>query len=225
MINELPIVIVEDEKKLAQLLSDYCIDAGYKTLLFHNGKEAQNWLRSNQPRMLLLDLMLPEVDGLTLCQEFRSKSSAPIMMITARVEEVDRLLGLELGADDYICKPFSPREVIARIKSILRRTERSESPLPDGLVLDSLAYKASCNGKSIELSAVELRLFEIMYQRPGQIFSRNSLMDKIYTDDRIVSDRTIDSHIRKLRNKLEELAVDEEIIQSVYGVGYRYHSV
>lgn len=224
MNSELPIVIVEDEEKLAQLLNDYCIDFGYKTMIFHNGREAQGWLASNQARMLLLDLMLPEVDGLTICRECRKHSDVPVIMITAKVEEIDRLIGLELGADDYICKPFSPREVMARIKTVLRRIESTETTVTDDLSLNEDTYTVSYNKSQMALTAVEFRLLNTLYQQPGRIFSRDNLMDAIYNDDRIVGERTVDSHIKKLRKKLIGLGISEEIVQSVYGVGYRYQN-
>ena len=222
MNNELPIVIVEDEEKLAHILNDYCVDYGYKTLLFHNGREALDWLKSHQARMVLLDLMLPEVDGLTICKEYRKHSDGPVIMITAKVEEIDRLLGLELGADDYICKPFSPREVIARVKTVLRRVESSPTIVADGLTLNENTYTASYKKAQAELTAVEFRLLSTLYEQPGRIFARDSLMNSIYKDGRIVSDRTVDSHIKKLRKKLIGLGLSEDVIQSVYGVGYRY---
>ncbi len=136
-----PILIVEDEIKIAELLRDYCISAGYETEMIHNGREAQEWLSQNEPKMILLDLMLPEVDGISICREFRQQSNQPIIMITAKVEEIDRLIGLELGADDYICKPFSPREVIARIKTVLRRTDTIEQHSKQQLTLNEKSYQ------------------------------------------------------------------------------------
>ena len=172
--------------------------------------------------MILLDLMLPEVDGISICRDFRRQSNNPIIMITAKVEEIDRLIGLELGADDYICKPFSPREVVARIKSVFRRTDTMEHNSKGKLTLNEKSYQILYEDHNVDLTAVEFKLFQVMYQHPGQIFSRDQLMSKAYSDDRIVTDRTVDSHIKKLRKKLTALSIDEEIIHSVYGVGYRY---
>lgn len=223
MSKQRPILIVEDEVKIAELIRDYCHEAGYETHMIHNGKEAQTWLRHNQPRMILLDLMLPEVDGISICKEFRSHSNDPIIMITAKVEEIDRLLGLELGADDYICKPFSPRELVARIKTVLRRTEDKMPSYDNQLILDEKAYKLSYKHLDVDLTAVEFKLFQTLYQHPGQIFSRDQLMSHTYDDNRIVTDRTVDSHIKKLRKKIVNLGI-EDVIQSVYGVGYRYQA-
>jgi len=170
---------------------------------------------------VLLDLMLPGKDGLAICREVRDFSTVPIIMVTARIEEIDRLLGLEIGADDYICKPFSPREVVARVKAVLRRTADGAPPGAGLLQLDELRYEARIADQPVALTAVEFQLLKLLAAEPGRIFSRNHLMDRIYPDHRIVSDRTIDSHIKKLRRKLETAAPELEIIHSVYGVGYK----
>jgi len=170
----------------------------------------------------IMPLMLPGRDGIEICKEIRTFSNLPIIMVTARVEEIDRLLGLELGADDYVCKPFSPREVVARVKAVLRRTERNTTIQAKGLVLDESRYQAVLRGIDLELTAVEFKLLSFLAANPGRIYSREQLMRKIYPDDRIVSDRTIDSHVKKLRKKIAELNLGEELIGSVYGVGYKF---
>lgn len=222
-----PILIVEDEVKIAKLLQDYCNQAGYETQLIHNGREAQEWLKQNQAQLILLDIMLPEVDGISICKEHRRDSDTPIIMVTAKVEEIDRLLGLELGADDYICKPFSPREVIARIKTILRRTENSNIPknTKNTLVLDEERFTVTYNQTNLNLTAIEFKLLHSLYKHEGKILSRDQLMTHSYSDNRIVSDRTIDSHVKKLRQKLVSFDLEEDLIQSVYGVGYRYNGI
>src|SRR5690606_19227270 len=150
--------------------------------------EVEPWLAEHSTNMILLDLMLPGKDGVEICKDIRRHSQIPIIMITAKVEEIDRLLGLELGADDYICKPFSPREVVARVKAVLRRSEGAGKPEENGLVLDPETYKASINGHDLELTAVEFQLLKVLSDQPGRIFSRNVLVDKIYSDGRVVSD-------------------------------------
>ena len=226
-----PVVIVEDEVKIARLLRDYCEQAGYPSVMIHDGDEALDWLQNNRARMVLLDLMLPGTDGLTICQNLRKHSDVPVIMITAQVEEIDRLLGLGLGADDYVCKPFSPREVIARMKVILRRVEKGihqvsqpgiDEPETPGLNLNEDSLEVSFADKTVELTAVEFKLFKTLFDSPGRIYSRDHLMSHIYVDNRIVSDRTIDSHIKKLRKKLMGLGVPEDPVCSVYGVGYKY---
>jgi two-component system response regulator BaeR len=218
------ILVVEDEEKLARLLADYLIAAGFRADCLGDGREVVPWVRSNAPDLVILDIMLPGRDGLDICREVRTFSRVPIIMATARVEEIDRLLGLELGADDYVCKPYSPREVVARVKAVLRRarTDPAESQVDKGLVLDEAGFRVRSPSGEVQLTTLEFHLLAALYRQPGRILSRGQLMDRIYDDQRIVSDRTIDSHIKKLRKKLAELRPDEELIHSVYGAGYRY---
>ncbi|HPX61319.1 MAG TPA: response regulator [Deltaproteobacteria bacterium] len=216
------VLIVEDEQKLSSLLADYLQQAGYETLCTDNGLTAAGLARVSNPGLVLLDLMLPGRDGLEICKEIRAFSSVPIIMLTARIEEIDRLLGLELGADDYICKPFSPREVVARVKAVLRRSDPPLVPTGRGLTMDELRHQATLCGQPLELTAVEFKLLKILYSAPGRIYTRSQLMNRIYPDVRVVSDRTIDSHVKKLRKKLALLQPERELIHSVYGVGYKY---
>ncbi|HEY8034369.1 MAG TPA: response regulator [Methylobacter sp.] len=217
------ILIVEDELKLARLQADYLQNAGFTTVCLNSGLEVVPWLKANHTDLILLDLMLPGCDGLNICRELRTFSTVPIIMITARIEEIDRILGLELGADDYICKPFSPREMVARVKTLLRRTQTQTTVVPIvNLTLDPHSFRVLAAEQEVELTTVEFQLLQVLYQQPGRIFSRSKLMDLIYQDRRIVSDRTIDSHIKKLRKKLTALSPDQELIHSVYGAGYRY---
>jgi two-component system response regulator BaeR len=215
------VLIVEDERKIAELLRDYLAQDGYETALLDRGDDVEGWVRSHGADMVLLDLMLPGKSGLDVCKSLRSFSDAAVIMVTARIEEIDRLLGLELGADDYICKPFSPREVVARVKAVLRRTKRRgavESPL----VLDDAGRSAALHGRDLGLTAVEFQLLKVLATRPGRIYSREQLMDVMYRDERVVSDRTVDSHVKKLRKKIAEVLPDREVIFSVYGLGYKY---
>ncbi|MGC3874541.1 response regulator [Halomonas sp. GXIMD04776] len=224
------ILIVEDEIKIAKLIADYLGASGYTTYHLEHGNDVLPWLQDRPthalPSLVLLDLMLPGTDGLTLCRQIHDHwPSLPVIMLTARVEEVDRLLGLELGADDYICKPFSPREVVARVRAVLRRAQSrqaSDDVAVNQLVLDEEGWRALADGKDIELTAVEFQLLKVMMSAPGRIFSREQLMDHMYRDHRIVSERTVDSHIKKLRRKIADAWPEREIIRSVYGVGYKY---
>ena len=217
------LLIVEDEPKLAKLLSNYLQQAGYDPECLENGLDVVPKVRKKMPTLILLDLMLPGRDGVEICKEIRSFSTVPIIMVTARIEEIDRLIGLELGADDYICKPFSPREVVARVKAVLRRSivQRPAGGFPL-LELDEDRLLATLHGHNLDLTAVEFKLLEFLSDNPGRIFGRDKLMDHIYPDQRIVSDRTIDSHIKNLRKKISVASPDAEIIHSVYGVGYKY---
>ncbi len=216
------ILIVEDEPKLASLLADYLKASGFEPVALGNGTEVVPWVREHKPDLILLDLMLPGCDGIEICKELRTFSRVPIVIVTARVHEIDRLLGLELGADDYICKPFSPREVVARVKAVLRRTRDGQVVCVQGLILDEKRYRATLYGKDLDFTAIEFKLLHFLMANPGYIYGRQQLMDKIYPDERIVSDRTIDSHIKKLRKKIAAVSRGEEFIHSVYGVGYKF---
>lgn len=170
------ILIVEDEPKIAALLSDYLEQAHYDTHHIDNGDAVEDWVRDHSPDLVLLDLMLPGKDGLTVCRELRAHSAIPIIMLTARVDEIDRLLGLELGADDYVCKPFSPREVVARVKALLRRVEAlrtDPAAAARGIRIDQERFVATVNGRALNLTPVEFRLLALLASQPGRVFSRN----------------------------------------------------
>ncbi|GAA0517906.1 two-component system response regulator BaeR [Tatumella terrea] len=221
------IMIVEDEPKLAMLLVDYLQAASYRTRVISRGDEVIPEVKASPPDLLILDLMLPGKDGLSVCRELRQFSDLPVIMLTARSEEIDRLLGLEIGADDYVCKPFSPREVVARVKIILRRCLRPVEE-PDNvsarLEIDKARFRASWDGQPVELTPAEFRLLTALSQEPGKVFTREQLLDLLYDDYRVVADRTIDSHIKNLRRKLEIQDQEHTFIRAVYGLGYRWDS-
>jgi len=217
------ILIVEDEPKIASLLQDYLRShAGFRTVTIHRGDEALERFRQVTPDLLLLDLMLPGLDGIEVCKQIRAESQVPIIMVTARTEEIDRLLGLELGADDYICKPFSPREVVARAKAVLRRTQNAGGPVTVGLKLDRERFQAELDGRPLELTPVEFALLEALHANRGRVLSREQLLDRMYRDYRVVSDRAVDTHVKNLRKKIHAVASGCELIESVYGLGYRF---
>ena len=216
------ILIVEDEQKLAELLRDYLKQEGFEVDMLHRGDEVEDWVRTHPVDLVLLDLMLPGKSGLDVCKGLRASSDVSIIIVTARVDEIDRLLGLELGADDYICKPFSPREVVARVKAVRRRAKRTDAASTGGLTLNEASLKAEIGGKDLGLTAVEFELLKVLAAHPGHIYSRDQLMDAMYRDERVVSDRTVDSHVKKIRRKIADVVPDREIIHSVYGVGYKY---
>ena len=219
------VLVVEDEIKLAELLRDFLERSGFLVELVTDGIEVMAALNTFRPDILLLDIMLPNKDGISLCKEIRQSSLhqyLPIIMLTAKVDEIDRLLGLEIGADDYVCKPYSPREVVARVKAIIRRQNYSGAENNStGLLLDNNKMSASLNGKKLDLTAIEYKLLSLMSESPGRIYSRSQLMSEMYSDYRVVSERTIDSHIKKLRHKIAGACSSTEIIHSVYGVGYK----
>lgn len=218
------ILIVEDEARLASVLADYCRHAGFSCTVLDRASDVLASLARQPTDAVVLDLMLPDGDGLELCKRIRRDSKVPILITSARVDELDRLLGLELGADDYICKPFSPREVVARIKAVLRRMQ-PVPPANDDLQLDQDRLQLSFRGQSLALTTVEFALLRALAAQPGAIRSRQQLMDNMYNDHRIVSDRTIDSHVKKLRHKLAEQFPQIQFIESVYGAGYRLGSL
>jgi two-component system response regulator BaeR len=211
------ILIVEDEPKLAALEADYLRSAGYDPHVIADGAEVVPWVRANPPDLILLDLMLPGRDGLDVCKELRSFSDVPIVMVTAKVEEIDRLIGLDLGADDYVCKPFSVRELVARVRAILRRRRAPAT----GLLLNEEKHLAQLDGRGLDLTPVEFRLLATLAASPGRVFSRAKLLERLYEDHRVVTDRTVDAHIKNLRRKLEAARPGEELVRSIYGVGYK----
>jgi two-component system response regulator BaeR len=212
------ILLVEDEPKLAALVGDYLRAGGYRVDHLAEGLAVIPVIRQGQYDLVLLDLMLPGRDGLDICRELRGFSQMPLIMMTARVDEIDRLLGLELGADDYICKPFSPRELVARVKAVLRRSGQQAPSL--GLELDARAFQARYKGVPLDLTPVEFRMLAALAARPGQVLSRDQLMNHIYQDHRVVADRTVDSHVKNLRRKLTAVTPGHDPLRSVYGVGY-----
>ncbi len=218
------ILIVEDEPKIAALLADYLqAKGGFDTRIVDRGDTVLRTFRAKPPDLVLLDLMLPGLDGIEVCKQIRAESPVPIIMVTARVEEIDRLLGLELGADDYICKPFSPREVVARVKAVLRRSMPGGPGGSDpGLDIDAERFAARYQGKALHLTPVEFALLRALSAQPGRVFSRDQLMNEMYSDYRVVSDRAVDTHVKNLRRKLDEASGGRELIESVYGLGYRF---
>lgn len=216
------ILVVEDEPKMASLIGDYLRAEGHQPQWIADGREVLPAMEAQPADLVLLDIMLPGMDGLEVCRALRERSDVPIVMLTARVEEADRLLGLDLGADDYICKtPFSPREIMARVRAILRRARRGLPPPPSPLQIDESGWRASWRGVPLELTPVEFRLLKALAATPGRVFSRDSLLDRLHDDGRAVTDRAVDSHIKNLRRKLEAAAPGQDPIRSIYGVGYK----
>lgn len=217
------ILIVEDQVDLSAIVADYVRAAGYQPQVLADGAQALEQVRRVLPALIVLDLMLPGMDGLALCRAVRAFSDVPIIMVTAKVQEIDRLLGLETGADDYLCKPFSPRELVARIKAVLRRQRRPDAlPASPALVqVDELSRQVRVHGHLLDLTPTEYAMLSAMLRRPGTVFSRAQLLDLARGDVLDVADRVVDSHIKNLRRKLAEHAPGQDLVQSVYGVGYR----
>ncbi len=223
------ILIVEDDPKTSALLKVYLDREGYQTRSAADGAQAVEIAQRHAPALIVLDLMIPKLDGLEVCRRIRQTSEVPILMLTARVEEVDKLVGLSIGADDYVTKPFSPREVVARVKAILRRTtpkapETTPKILAAGdLVVDEAKAKVTLKGKTVSLTAIELRLLVTLMRSPGVVLSRAHLLDSLYTQDAVhVLDRTVDVHIGRLRDKIEPLPSQPTYVLTIRGLGYKF---
>lgn len=219
------ILIVEDEQKIVALLRDYLEQSNYKVTFLERGDHVIPQIKKSLPDLILLDVMLPGMDGMEVCREIRKFSLVPIIMITARIEEIDRLIGLELGADDYICKPFSPREVVARVKAVLRRS--NTEPVVDSLrvgpiSLDANSRQVMVEGHLLELTPSEFSLLKVLMTHPNRVFSRNELLNQVQGYDFEGYDRTIDTHIKNLRKKIGQKLPDRDLIVTVYGVGYTF---
>lgn len=227
MDNRAHILIVEDDAKIAALLADYIDAAGWRGTRVADGRRAVDAVRAGVVDLVLLDLMLPELDGIGVCREVRTFSAVPIIMLTARVDEVDRLLGLDTGADDYVCKPFSPREVMARVRAHLRRASGVLAPAPatsPAFLVDRDHLRIVHGGAALSLTPVEFRLLAELIEHPGRVYSRQQLLDFAHEDQRDVNDRTVDSHIKNIRRKLAARLPGTDCLQSVYGVGYRFEA-
>ena len=224
--NEL-VLVVDDEPKIAKLAKDYLERGGFRVVTVGDGTSAVQTTRSERPDMIVLDLNLPGMDGLDVCRQIRRISDVPIIMLTARVDETDRLIGLELGADDYITKPFSPRELVARVRAVLRRAQggvRQPGLIRVGnLDIDVDGYRVSRNGESLDLTRNEFVVLSVLAQHPGQTFSRAQLIDRLHGVAYEGFDRSVDSHIKNLRRKIEPDPSDPTYVQTVYGVGYRFN--
>lgn len=217
------ILIVEDEPKISHLLRDYLQQAGYETRESLNYDQIRSWVEQEEINLILLDWMLPGMSGLEICQQLRTVSNVPILMITARVEEIDRLKGLDSGADDYICKPFSPREVVARVKAVLRRTNHEDHAelIAGQLRLDQTTHQVWVDESEVVLTPNEFGVLRVLLQRPGKVWSRESLLQQVQGYQFNGYDRTIDTHVKNLRKKLATYGLESSIV-TVYGIGYRF---
>jgi DNA-binding response OmpR family regulator len=221
------ILIVDDDRKTVDLLRLYLEKDGYQVLAAHDGRQALDLTRQRRPDLIVLDLMLPTVDGLDVCRILRAESRTPIIMLTARTTEDDKLLGLDLGADDYITKPFSPREVVARVRVVLRRAgaEREQQPGAiqfHDLLVDIVGHAARLRGEPVRLTPKEFKLLETLARQPGRAWSRLELLEQVFGFDYEGLERTVDVHVMNLRRKIERDPARPEYIQTVYGVGYKF---
>lgn len=221
------VLLVEDEAGLAHVLGDYLQADGFDVTWRERGADALQWLSGNAADLMLLDLGLPDLPGMEICRRVRARSALPIIMLSGRSSEIDRVLGLETGADDFVGKPYSLREVAARVRTVLRRQRSfasAEARAPE-ISFDDNACRVWIDGADAALTLIEYQLLRQMAQRPGFLMSRAQLMDGMYNDGRIVTERTIDSHIKKIRQKLTLAAPSMRYVHSVYGGGYRYEAL
>jgi two-component system alkaline phosphatase synthesis response regulator PhoP len=221
------ILVVDDEAKIVKLARDYLEQGGFQVLTAADGKTALTIARRERPDLIVLDLMLPEMSGLDVCRTLRRESDVPIIMLTARTEEADRLIGLELGADDYITKPFSPRELVARVRATLRRAQGTVyTPgiiRAGGLEIDINGHRVTLDGAAIHLTRFEFTLLAALAQHPGQVYTRAQLLDKLHGIATMGYDRSVDAHIKNLRRKIEADPSKPSYILTVYGIGYRFN--
>jgi two-component system, OmpR family, alkaline phosphatase synthesis response regulator PhoP len=219
------ILVVDDEPKIVALARDYLEHAGFTVLTAVDGRSAVETVHRRHPDLVVLDLGLPQLDGLDVTREIRRTSSLPIVMLTARDDELDKLLGLELGADDYLTKPFSPRELVARVKAVLRRTDSSGTPSEvlrsGGLTIDVPRHRVAVDGRSVDLTPTEFELLLALARQPGRILTRSQLLDAIHGIAYEAYERAIDSHVKNLRRKLEPEPSTPRYVLTVHGVGYR----
>jgi len=224
-----PILVVDDEAKIARLVRDYLEQAGYRVVLAFDGREALAAFRHEKPRLVVLDLMLPQVDGLDVARAIRQESDTPIIMLTARVEEADKLVGLELGADDYVTKPFSPRELVARVRVVLRRVEgqpRAAQILSVGdLEIDPERRTVKVAGRPVDLTPTEFDLLSLLARHPGRVFSRMELLERVQGYAYQGYERTIDAHVKNIRQKIEDDPKKPRYILTLYGLGYKFSEV
>jgi two-component system response regulator BaeR len=216
------VLVVEDDRKISDLLLNYLRASGYKAEAVYDGREALRRIEQQAPDAVILDWMLPGLDGVGVCQAVRRFSDVPILMLTARIDEVDRLLGLDTGADDYVCKPFAPREVIARIRALLRRAQGRVKTSPRPWVIDETSFRISWLGQWLPLTRIEFMMFRLLLSRPGRVYSRDQLLASAHDSQRDISDRAIDTHIKNLRKKVQTVDPNCDCIASVYGLGYRF---
>ncbi|HEY54010.1 MAG TPA: response regulator transcription factor [Caldilineae bacterium] len=226
--NKPTILVVEDEPSIAEVVSLYLKRAGYQVTIINDGQSALDWLQLNTPDLVVLDLMLPYVDGLEITRWLRSRNDTPIIMLTARREETDRILGLEMGADDYVVKPFSARELVSRVKAVLRRTSGGASAggeqalTFDNLSIDPRTRLVTVNGEEKMLTAREFDLLLVLARHPRQVFNREQLLDQVWGVNEYIDPSTVTVHIRRLREKLEPDPSTPRHIQTVWGVGYKF---
>jgi DNA-binding response OmpR family regulator len=225
-LDDTTILVVDDDHKLISLLEMYLKREGFRVIAAHDGAEALDLFARRRPDFIILDLLLPQIDGISVCRQIRQTSHVPILMLTAKVEEADKIVGLQVGADDYVSKPFSPRELVARVRAILRRAGAHELPVSrlarGSLLMDFDRYEVFVDGREVQLTTSEFKLLRTLMESPGRVFTRDQLLATIYaSNEAVVVDRAIDVHIGRLREKLGDDPAEPRFIQTIRGVGYK----
>jgi DNA-binding response OmpR family regulator len=219
--GETTILVVDDDDKLISLLELYLKREGFRVIVAHDGAQALDLFDRHHPHFIILDLMLPQIDGISLCRRIRETSRVPILMLSAKVEEIDKVVGLQAGADDYVSKPFSPRELVARVRTILRRTGPVGRLTQGSLAIDIDRHEVFVEGREVRLTAIEFKLLRTLMESPGRVFTRDQLLTTFHASDEAVVDRAIDVHIGRLREKLGDDPAEPRFIQTVRGFGYK----
>ena len=214
------VLVVEDDLQIAEYLVKYLHHSGFRAQVLNSGERVLETVKTEQPDLIVLDVMLPVKNGVSVCKEIRAFSDVPIVMLTAKVSEIDRIIGLEAGVDDYVCKPFSAKELMLRLKAILKRFNVTVNK--QSLVLNSETLQLGFQGNQVKLTKLEFGLMSLLYSRPSRIYSRQQIMDMAYSEEKDIADRAIDSHIKNLRKKIRSLGIENTVIEGVYGVGYKY---
>jgi len=216
------VLVVEDEREIAAQVAKYIVREGYKSIVLNSGEMVIETVKKELPDIIILDVMLPIKDGVTCCKEIRAFSDIPIIMLTARKTENDRIIGLQAGVDDYVCKPFSAKELMLRIQAVLKRSGVLSDEVPSGLQLDKNGYLLKYNGEEVKLTHLEFSLLNLLVKKPGRIFSREQIIEFAYNNDRDISDRAIDSHIKNIRKKIRSINIEQNVIETTYGAGFRF---
>ena len=224
MSDQRHIVVVEDDERISGILTDYLCNEGFCTTSFSDGGVALREVKKSMPDLIVLDVMIPGIDGIKFCRAIRQFSDVPIIIVSARIDEVDKLLGLDTGADDYMCKPISPRELMSRVHSLLRRVEGRVSQGKRPWIIDDQGFRIAWKEEWLRLTPLEFRMLRLLLSHPGRVFSRYQLLDSIHEEHRDITDRAVDTHIKNIRKKIQTIDSAQEHIISVYGVGYRFET-
>lgn len=216
------VLIVEDESMIAAQVAKYITREGYQPIILNSGEKVIETVKQQLPDIIILDVMLPVKDGVSCCKEIREFSDTPIIMLTAKKTENDRVVGLQAGVDDYVCKPFSAKELMLRIKVILKRAGITNKVEDSGLILDKDGFLLKHQSNEVKLTNLEFSLLKLLMHKPGRIYSRELILELAYNNNRDISDRAIDSHIKNIRKKIRKLNIEKNVIETIYGAGFRF---